>query len=349
MAKTHRMLQQGLRALFALSLLGLVACSQPPASLVTLQGSTMGTTWSVKLAGLPNDVSREQLQGDIELLLETINRQMSTYQDDSDISRFNRLPAGSWQTLPPDFARVMRYALELAADTGGAFDPTVGPVVNLWGFGPDRARDQRPDEAELAAARARVGWQRLQWRDEDSALYQPGGSYVDLSAVAKGYAVDRVALLLTGLGVQSTLVEIGGELRAVGRKPDGQPWRVGIERPLPGVRELARVVTLENLSMATSGDYRNFFQQGDTRYSHILDPRTGEPANHRLVSVTVLHQETMVADAVATALTAMGLKEGRGWAEQRNLAVLFMVQNGDTVEEHMTSAMSRYLAEEVAP
>ena len=346
-ADTRHALRQGLRALFALSLLWLAACSQPPAPLVTLQGPTMGTSWSVKLAGLPAGVSREQLQDDIELLLESINRQMSTYQEDSEISRFNRQPAGSWQALAPDFARVMRYSLALAADSGGAFDPTIGPVVNLWGFGPDTPRHQRPDEAALAAARARVGWQRLQWREADSALYQPGDAYVDLSAVAKGYAVDRVVTLLAGLGVQSMLVEIGGELRATGRKPDGQPWRVGIERPVPGVREVARVVMLEDAAMATSGDYRNFFQQGDTRYAHIIDPRTGEPVSHRVVSVTVVHPEAMEADALATALTVMGATDGLAWAEARNLAVLFMVQNGDTVEERLTSAMSRYLAEEV--
>ena len=342
-------IQQGLRALFAICTLWLLASCQQPQQIHLISGETMGTTWSVKLVDLPSGVTLTSVREDIELLLESINRQMSTYRPDSDISRFNQAEAGSWQLLPADFWRVIRYSLQLAEDTGGAFDPTVGPLVNLWGFGPDPKRDEPPAGAQLAAVQARVGYQRLTWREADQALLQPGEVYVDLSAVAKGYAVDKVADLLLGLGVENLLVEIGGELRAHGAKPAGQPWKVAIEKPLPGVREVARIVAMNNMAIATSGDYRNYFQAGERRYSHIIDPRTGYPVNHRVVSVSVLHPRCAEADALATALTVMGVEEGMVWAEARQLAVLFMVQSGSTVEEHVSSAFRRLTAEEAKP
>ena len=334
-------LQQGLRALFAVCLLWLLASCQQPQQIHLLSGETMGTTWSVKLVDLPSGVTLTGVREDIELLLESINRQMSTYRGDSDISRFNQAEAGSWQVLPADFWRVIQYSLQLAHDTNGAFDPTVGPLVNLWGFGPDRRRDEPPAAAELAAVQGRIGYQRLALREADQALLQPGDAYVDLSAVAKGYAVDKVADLLLGIGVENLLVEIGGELRAHGAKPAGQPWKVAIEKPLPGVREVAHVIAMNNIAVATSGDYRNYFQAGERRYSHIIDPRTGNPVDHRVVSVSVLHPRCAEADALATALTVMGAEEGMAWAEARQLAVLFMVQSGSTVEEHASSAFRR--------
>ena len=343
-----RHIQQGLRALFVVCLLWLLTSCQQPQQIHLLSGETMGTTWSVKLVDMPSGVTLTSVREDIELLLESINRQMSTYRTDSDISRFNQAAAGSWQVLPADFWRVVRYSLQLAEDTDGAFDPTVGPLVNLWGFGPDPKRHEPPAEAELKAVQARVGYQRLAWRDADQALLQPGDAYVDLSAVAKGYAVDKVADLLLGLGVKNLLVEIGGELRAHGAKPAGQPWKVAIEKPLPGAREVARIIAMDNIAIATSGDYRNYFQAGERRYSHIIDPRTGYPVNHHVVSVSVLHPRCAEADALATALTVMGAEEGMAWAEVRQLAVLFMVQSGSTVEERVSSAFRRLTAEEVS-
>ncbi|WP_229145714.1 FAD:protein FMN transferase [Alcanivorax sp. 1008] len=338
---------QGLRALFALCLMALLlsACRQPQ-QIHLLSGSTMGTTWSVKVVDLPENTTVPQLRADIELLLESINRQMSTYQPESDISRFNRAAAGTWQVLPVDFWRVASYSLKLAQETGGAFDPTVGPLVNLWGFGPDPKRDHPPEADKLAAVQARVGWAKVAMRAEDQALYQPGGVYFDLSAVAKGYAVDKVADLLLGMGIDNMLVEIGGELRGHGRKPGGELWQVGVEKPLPGVREVAHVVALRDLAIATSGDYRNYFEEGERHYSHILDPRTGYPAEHRVVSVSVLHERCADADALATALTVMGAEEGMIWAEDRKLAVLFMVKADQGVEQKMTTAFRRLAMQE---
>jgi FAD:protein FMN transferase len=340
---------QGLRALFAVCLMVVLIGCQQPQQIHLITGATMGTTWSVKLVDLPSGVSLAQLRADIELLLDSINRQMSTYQPESDISRFNQAEAGTWHVLPMDFWRVASYSLKLSEDSAGAFDPTVGPLVNLWGFGPDPKREHPPEAEQLAAVQARVGWNRIALREADQALYQPGGVYFDLSAVAKGYAVDKIADLLLGMGVDSMLVEIGGELRGHGHKPDGKLWVVGVEKPLPGVREVAHVIALKDMAIATSGDYRNYFEEGERRYAHILDPRSGYPAEHGVVSVTVLHERCADADALATALMVMGAEEGMRWAEDRKLAVLFMVKAEQGVEQKMTTAFRRLATQETTP
>lgn len=325
---------QGLRALFALLLatLLLAGCAQP-AQVHTLSGPTMGTSWSVKVVGLPTGMTLPQLQQDLAMLLDMVNQQMSTYLADSDISRFNQAEAGSWHALPADFYQVLAYSLALARDTNGAYDPTVGPLVNLWGFGPDKATLKAPGEDALAAARARIGWQRIELDPQRRAAYQPGNMYVDLSSVAKGFAVDKLADYLGARGLENYLVEIGGELRASGRKPDGSGWRVAVEKPLPGVRDIARVLDLTQGAVASSGDYRNFFEQDGVVYSHIVDPRTGRPVDHLTASVTVLADTCMEADALATAMTVLGPKEGIAFADARQLAVLFIVREGEELKE----------------
>ncbi|KAF0809446.1 thiamine biosynthesis lipoprotein [Alcanivorax sp. S71-1-4] len=333
---------QGLRALFLLVLsLWLASCS-PSAQVYSFGGPTMGTSWEVTLAELPSGVRVKQLRTDIEVLLTTINQQMSTYIDDSDISRFNQAGPETWHAVPPDFARVLEAALALSHASGGAFDPTVGPLVNLWGFGPTGRRDQAPPAAEREAARARVGWQRLQWDAAHQRLLQPGGVYLDFSAIAKGYAVDRVGEYLSGQGVDAWLVDIGGEVRTRGRKADGEPWRIAVERPLAGTREINTVVRPGDMAMATSGDYRNFFEDNGHSFSHTIDPRTAEPVNHRLASVTVLHPSCMQADGLATLLTVLGPEEGMAFAARHNLAVLLIVREEDGFRELMTDSFRRY-------
>lgn len=348
MAKAVRLLHtgstgQGLRALFLLVLaLWLTSCSQP-AQMYSFGGPTMGTSWEVTLAELPSGVRVKQLRTDIEVLLATINQQMSTYIDDSDISRFNQADAGTWHDVPPDFARVLEAALVLSRDSGGAFDPTVGPLVNLWGFGPTGRRDQAPSEAEREVARKRVGWQRLQWDAANRRLLQPGEVYLDFSAIAKGYAVDRVGEYLSGQGIDVWLVDIGGEVRTRGVKPDGQPWRIAVERPVSGSREINTVVRPGDMAMATSGDYRNFFEDNGHSFSHTIDPRTAEPVNHRLASVTVLHPRCMEADGLATLLTVLGPEEGMAFATRHDLAVLLIVREDNGFRELMTDRFRRHM------
>ena len=316
-----------------------------------LAGRSMGTTWQVTVA---SDRESAELRDGIQAELDRVVAQMSTWEPQSDISRFNRAPAGSEHVLPEGFFKVLEAALTLAASTQGAYDPTVGPLVNLWGFGPDGQRRASPDDDAIETMRQRTGWQRLRIDPARHAAVQPGALYVDLSSIAKGYGVDRVAAYLEAAGSEAYLVEVGGELRARGRKPDGQPWRVAVEQPAPqdqgadagnpgGPRLSGVVVALDQLSMATSGDYRHFFEQGGQRYSHTIDPRSGRPVTHALASVTVLHRDCMQADALATAMSVLGPEEGWRYAIERDLAVLFFIHDGDGFRQRMTPAFSAHL------
>ena len=337
-----RFAKQGLLALF-LSVGLLSGCEQPDRMHV-LSGGTMGTTWSVKLVGLPQGSTLPEVRTDLDQLLESINYQMSTYREDSEISAYNRAEQGAWVAISPDFVRVLDEALMLSALTDGAYDPTVGPLVNAWGFGVDATTRSVPDAEVLARARSRVGFKRLKLDVQAGRLYQPGETYLDLSSVAKGYAVDKLADYLLMRGVENFLVEVGGELRASGVKPGGQAWRIAVEQPLPGVREVETVIEARDLAMATSGDYRNFFEAEGRTWSHIIDPRAGEPVGHTTGSVTVLARRCSTADAWATALTVLGRTEGMRIAEQQGLAVLFLERTENGIEEHRSSAFLDILA-----
>lgn len=326
---------------FSLTLL-LSACDDSKNRLSVLSGPTMGTTWSVKFSGTPKE-SVEDLKADIEAALEQVNAEMSTYRPESHLSRFNAADAGTLMTLPDDMVKVVSAAFEISSMTDGAYDVTVGPLVNLWGFGPDPDRFEPPSETDINAAMARVGWQQLLLNDNE--LLQPGDVYVDLSSIAKGFAVDKVAELLERQGVENYLVEVGGELRGSGKKPYGQPWRVAVERPIPGVREVEKVVALTDMAVATSGDYRNFFESDGQLYSHTLDPRTGYPVDHMLASVSVLHESAMMADGLATAMTVLGPEAGMAFAKQHELAVFFIVRTGEGVEELSTPAFDAIVEE----
>ncbi len=308
----------------------------------------MGTTWSVQ-ASLPSGQSAQVVQRGIQAELDRVDGQMSTYKPDSALSRFNRAPAGSWQPLPPEFFSVLQHALQLAKDSDGAYDPTVGPLVNLWGFGPDQRPRQPPTAQAIAAAKARVGWQRLQLDVARHRARQPGGAYLDLSAVAKGFGVDQVGRYLERLGVDAWLVEVGGELKAHGRKPDGNAWRVGIERPdaaagpVMSVDELIDTIELDNRAIATSGDYRHVFEDHGRYYSHHIDPRSGQPVPHEVASVSVLAVDCMQADPLGTALSVMGADRGMAYARKHDLAVLMIVRTAEGFEQRLSPAFAASL------
>ncbi len=317
-------------------------CDDSKNRLSVLSGPTMGTTWSVKYTGTP-DESVDALKADIEAALEQVNAEMSTYREDSVLSGFNRAEAGTLVALPEDTLTVLTAAFRLSEMTDGAYDVTVGPLVNLWGFGPDQNRFEPPSDLDIEAARSRVGWRALLLNDNQ--LLQPGDVYVDLSSIAKGFAVDKLAGLMDQHGLESWLVEVGGELRARGTKPYGKPWRIAVERPIPGVREVEQVVALQDMAVATSGDYRNFFESDGKLYSHTIDPRTGYPVDHTLASVSVLHPSAMMADGLATAMTVLGPKEGMALAEARELPVFFIVRTDKGVKELMTPAFKAIVQE----
>ena len=326
------------------------ACVAP--AVHELGGPTMGTRWSVKFwhpIGTPSP-ARTVLRDAIVGALDEVVRQMSPWEPDSDLSRYNRAASGCWQALPEPFFSVLRGALDLARDSGGAYDPTVGPVVDLWGFGPAPARDTAPSATELRSAHARVGWRRLSLDAVRRRVCQPGGSGLDLSSIAKGHAVDAVARALRDLGCDNALVEVGGELLGCGRRPDGKPWRVAVK--LPGLATAAigseegqgPVLALPDLAVATSGDDFRYFSADGEHCSHTIDPRTGRPIRHALASVTVVHPQCMQADALATALLVLGPDAGWDYAERRKLAALFIRRSADGHEARPTAAFEGLLA-----
>ncbi|MBL8250098.1 MAG: FAD:protein FMN transferase [Candidatus Competibacter sp.] len=310
----------------------LVAGCEPEPSdpTVRIAGSTMGTRYELKLVPRPGQIIPADLQTRADALLAQINRQMSTYDPDSELSRFNRNPSTDWIAVSPELHRVVAEGLRVSEFTDGAFDITVGPLVNLWGFGPEPRHDEVPSEAAILQARKRVGYRLLHARERPPALQKDRADlYVDLSALAKGYGVDRLAELVEASGIDNYLVAIGGDLRAKGHNGQGQPWIVAIERPVPGQRAVERLVRLGDRAVSTAGDYRNFFEQDGRRYSHIIDPRTGWPVPQTVASVTVIGRSDLEADATDTALLAAGAEQGWQLATARRLAAFFLLVGPD--------------------
>lgn len=290
----------------------------------------MGTTWRLRLA-VPEPFDRTATIEAIEARLEDILAQMSHWRADSVLGRFNRAPAGEWISLSPDFAGVMSAALAIAEVTDAAFDPAIGAVVDLWGYGP-RAVEASPKPDALAEAHANSGWQRLTYDHENSRLLQPGGLRLDLSGIAKGYAVDALAALLRKRGCRHFLVEIGGELAGSGIRPDGDPWWVDLETPTGEVPPLR--IALHQLAVATSGDY--------VRGRHTIDPRTAVPVEHAL-AVSVLHRSAMLADAWATALCVLRPAAMRALAIRENLAVRALARNEQRIEEWISPHLQKLM------
>jgi thiamine biosynthesis lipoprotein len=288
----------------------------------------MGSAWTVKVVGaLP--LPAGELQAGIQAQFEAVNQALSTYRADSALSRFNEDDRGEWQDIDPELALVMRYALSLAEASGGAYDVTVGPLVNLWGFGPDPATFRVPEAAAISQARAHVGWRKVEMDATRNRARKLPGVRVDLSSLGKGRGVDRVAAYLDGQQVSNYLIDLSGKLRARGHNAAGARWRVAVEQPaadVTGSRAAAgtAAVTLRDSSVATAGDYRRYFESNGRHYSHIIDPRTGEPVTHRTASSTALAAGCMEADAWATVLMVMPPDEALALADARGLEALLI-------------------------
>jgi len=307
-----------------------------------LHGNTMGTTFNVTLVAPPTGANLDLLQTNIQEKLEHIENIASTYRSDSEVSRFNANPSTEWVSVLPEFCNMIAAAQDVSDMTGGAFDITVGPLVNLWGFGPPLSEHELPTDEEVAAAQLRVGNVKLQSNCEQSMLRKSiADVYVDLSAWAKGYAVDEIAALLEDSQLTNYLVEIGGELRVSGHNAEQRKFAIAVEKPLQNNEMAYSVVRLSNVAVATSGDYRNFYEHDGQRYSHTIDPRTGHPITHDLTGVTVISASTAYADAMATALLVLGPEEGHALAEQLNLASYFLVRTEDGIEEISTSQFAQ--------
>lgn len=318
------------------------AVAAPGWPLHRLRGTSMGTDWSV-LAYAPPDVGAARLEAAIAQELDTAIALFSTWHAHSEVARFNAAPAGVWHFSPRCWSLVAD-SLALARATEGAVDPTLGALVNLWGFGPSGPRPSTiPTHDEIQAALQASGWQRVQADPAQRSLHKPAGLRLDFSGIAKGWAVDQVSARLVREGARAHLVEIGGELKARGLKHDQQPWWVELEdtSAAPGQRSL---VALVDMAVATSGDTQRHFVHGGRRYAHTIDGRTGWPAAHGIASVTVLHPQAMQADAQATALTVMGPAQALAWADRQPLAALLTLHGDDGPAEHMSAAMAAMLA-----
>lgn len=296
-------------------------------------GETMGTTYSVKIVPTQAMPALEVIAEKIEAELVSVNDQMSTYLASSELSRFNDQQSTEWFSVSAETAEVAASALEVHALTEGAFDVTVGPLVDLWGFGPTRRAEVTPSAAEIADLLQVVGSDKLEVRLDPPGLRKlVPGLRVDLSAIAKGHGVDRLAELLTGLQVEAYFVEIGGEIRTRGKRLDGQAWQVGIERPVEGQRAVQTIIGLSDRSLATSGDYRNFFEQEGRRVNHFIDPKTGYPVTSQVASVSVIAASCAMADALATGLMAAGYVKGLRLAEENEWAVMLIARTGEELK-----------------
>jgi len=313
--------------------------------LLSVSGPTMGTRYTVKVVSPPARVDPKQLQEDIGGTLAEVDSLMSTYREDSEVCRLNRFGRTDWFGVSRHTAAVIDEARRVGELTGGAFDVTVGPLVDLWGFGPEEAGGEAPPSTDaISRADGRVGFDNVEVRLSPPAVRKRRADlHVDLSGIAKGFAVDQIAARLDACGIRNYLVEVGGELRAKGHNRHGRPWQIAVESPRAGSREIQKVVALKNLAMATSGDYRNYYEHNAARYCHIIDPRTGRPISHRLASVTVLCPSCARADALATALMVLGPEAGYKLAIRQRLAALLVIKGDAGFVEKATPRFTQVL------
>ncbi|MCS3835974.1 thiamine biosynthesis lipoprotein [Pseudomonas sp. JAI111] len=293
-------------------------------SLETFGGPTMGSTYSIKYvrhAGLP---APNAVQAQVEKILAEVDQQLSTYRSDSDIERFNDLPANRCQKMPAPILKLIRVGEQLSEQSEGAYDLTVEPLLNLWGFGPQAREEKVPTVQALADVRQRVGYQHL--RIDRDQLCKDAAVEVDFNSIAAGYAVDTIAAKLEAMGIHDYLAEATGELKASGKKLDGSPWKIALEEPRDDQQVAQKIIAVDGYGLSTSGDYRNYFQQGGRRYSHTFDARTGAPVSHTLASVTVINPSALMADGLSTLLLILGPERGWDYAEKHDIGAFFVIR-----------------------
>lgn len=329
--------------------ISITACfpsNNSPKTEILLQGRTMGTTYNIKVVSTLEQVEDLELQEKIDAVLKQVNQEMSTYIPNSEISLFNKLKSTAHFEISNGFARVLKESIRLGELSEGKLDVTVGPLVNLWGFGPEQRPEKAPNDALLEATLKRIGLKNLHLQGNQISKDIPD-LYVDLSTIAKGYGVDVVAELIEANGLTNYLVEIGGEMRLKGFKHTGELWAIAIEKPIldPSGEQRAvhQIVIPKDNAVATSGDYRNYFEAEGQRFSHIIDPETGKPIDHNLVSVTVIDPSSMTADGLSTMLMVMGAEKGMAFAIKNDLAALFISKTEHGFSEQFTVKFKQYL------
>ena len=335
-----------IRPLFVASLflgyLLLQGCADSPEPVFVIEGETMGTWYHIKVVGTGEQVHIGELRELTEEALVQINDMMSTYIADSELMRLNDGALNTWVDVSEPLYSVLAISEEVSRLSDGAFDITVAPLVNLWGFGPDRSSEP-PAEQAVAAALEEVGHQYIELHQNPMQVRRLKDVKLDLSAVAKGYGVDYVAEIYRDRGLRNFMIEIGGELLLAGHNPEGKPWRIGIETPSLAHSDALKSVDVSDVGLATSGDYRNYYEVDGKRYSHTIDPATGYPVEHNLASVTVIADTAAKADALATALTVLGAEKGHILADKAGIAAYFIERhNGEFVSSY-SKAFKAYL------
>ncbi len=324
-------------------LVGLSACTQQhdqPGQ--QLNGTIMGTTYAISLLG-EDGINAEE----ISAKLIALDASMTSYRDDSELMQLNQAALNTWIEVSTPLFEVLLLAQEISRLSEGAFDITVAPLVNLWGFGPTvRSFDSPPDSDSISAMMQNVGFENLQLHPSQPAVLKQRDITLDLSGIAKGYAVDQIAEMLNAHGINNYLVEIGGEIRSRGLNADAAPWRIAIEIPDSSLvhRSAQRIIQLSDQGLATSGDYRNFFELDGERYSHTINPQSGRPVQHQLASVTVISPSAAQADALATAFSVLGESAGMRLAEEQQIAAYFLVREGESFSESYSSAFASFLS-----
>ena len=339
------------RGLFALALLMLAGCDSQTAkesTALVLEGKTMGTFWRVSLAGVEN-TRQDELRKKIQAQLDNDDRLLSTYKSDSTLSRFNQSRSSNPYPVPEAMSDIVTTSLRIGTKTGGAMDITVGPLVNLWGFGPDKQPVKTPDQAQIDAAKALTGLQHLavinksgqQWLQKDLP-----GLYVDLSTIGEGYAADHLARLMEQNGISRYLVSVGGAVVTRGTNSDGKAWRVAIQKPTDRETAVQAVVDLNGHGISTSGSYRNYYELEGKRLSHVIDPTTGAPIEHKLVSATVIAPTAMEADGWDTGLMVLGTEKAKQVAQKEGLAVYLIAKEGEGFTTWMSPQFKTFLLSE---
>jgi thiamine biosynthesis lipoprotein len=325
---------------FALASTG---CTPEPEQL-SLSGPTMGTVYSVKVVAPPRGLDAATLMSTIDEVLARVDVEMSGYRPDSEVSRFNASSSTEWFPVSLDLEHVVKTAIDVSARSGGAFDVTVAPLVQAWGFGAGGEPAQLPDEETISQLKQRSGATHLQTRVQPPALRKDIATLtIDLNGIAPGYAVDLLADKLLALGATRFMIDIGGEVRAQGRNARNQPWHIAIERPEAIEAPPYGVLQLDGLSVSTSGEYRAFYMRDGERYSHTIDPRTGRPVDHTLASVVVIGPKCILTDAWATAFNVLGTEEGLALANRLSMAVMFIEWQDGQLTSRATPSFGSHL------
>ncbi len=333
----HKFLFISILVLFSIS------CSQKKTrELIVLKGQTMGTTYSIKIISNSKSFRKEELKKNIDSVLVDVNNKMSTYIKNSELSEFNKLQDTNWISASYDLVTVFSEAIEVSRKSEGMYDITVGPLVNLWGFGPGNKTEKIPSKKEIDEIKKNIGYKNILIDSNNLKIKKRNPDiYCDLSSIAKGYGVDKVAMYCDSKNINNYMIEIGGEVRTKGKNQKGNQWRIGIASP--NNIGLQNIVNLSNYSMATSGDYLNYFEKDGIRYSHTINPKTGKPITHKLASVSVIYKDCSYADAYATAIDVMGPEVGYKFALQQNLPIFMIVRQNNEFVEKMTPQFKKFI------